>query len=903
MAALPKLPGIPSISPVKDQIVAAILRPMKESLEIISATLTGDPLANASTITDGVSTNGYTAGAGTGAGTGAYDPTTDYTPPSRPTGFSVSGAFVYVTMTWDAPSYANHAYTEVWRSSTNVLGAASLIGFCPGSVYSDAVGNSSNYYYWIRFVSQANVAGPYNATSGTLGATATDPAYLLGLLNNQITSSELATALNSRINLIDGPATTAGTVNNRLSTLQSQVNDLLAIPAYNATTSYTVGQQATFDGGLYQVIVATVGHAPTNTTYWKKIGDYTSLGDAVAANTVNIGTLSTGLGTEVDARSLLASQMRGDYTGTDLASISSGLLYDEKYARTTSDSALATSISTLSTTVSGHTTSISTNTSSINGIRGRYTVQIDNNGQLSGFGLSSDLLDSGTATSKFLISVNQFAVIAPGVTAGTPGSVPFAVLTTAQTINGVAFNAGVYIDGGSIVDATITNAKIKDLAVDSAKIADATITTAKIGDLQITSAKIADATITTAKIGDAQITSAKISALDAAKITTGTLNAARIAANSITASKIVSNGLSIKATDGTVILSAGATLATSSFSGDVTGKISGTAASTVVTTANDAKTAADSAATAAANAQTAADLKLAKSGAQILTGPVTLNAASALTVGSPALDSVAGHNGFYIGSTGIVGTKDGKATFTLDNGGNATFSGSLSAASGTFDGTLTANVTTYAGGGSWNLGFAATNTNTYVVSGGMVTDSTYTIPVTSGKKYVINASNPKLLYYLEYGILTNSQNDIGDAVWTLTMTVDGFVEGTRRLCFVQVPTSTVFNLYYLYSASPPYYTNAELLGGTRGYDLPESSITHAFCRGTAAGSTLTVRWYLTHNTPGTVNTKYNQWIGEKIMYVNTNDSQTWKLPAYRGTAGSGFDSLGINVAVFSTQYA
>jgi hypothetical protein len=46
-------------------------------------------------------------------------------------------------------------------------------------------------------------------------------------------------------------------------------------------------------------------------------------------------------------------------------------------------------------------------------------------------------------------------------------------------------------------------------------------------------------------------------------------------------------------------------------------------------------------------------------------------------VGTPALNSVAGQNGFYIGSTGIVGTKDGAATFTLDNAGNATFKGTL----------------------------------------------------------------------------------------------------------------------------------------------------------------------------------------------------------------------------------
>jgi hypothetical protein len=96
-------------------------------------------------------------------------------------------------------------------------------------------------------------------------------------------------------------------------------------------------------------------------------------------------------------------------------------------------------------------------------------------------------------------------------------------------------------------------------------------------------------------------------------------------------------------------------------------------------------------ANAAAGASVAATIsgKLDKDGAAILTGPVTLNAANALTVGTPALDAVAGHNGFYIGSTGIVGTKNGVATFTLDTAGNAIFKGDITGATGSFGGVYT----------------------------------------------------------------------------------------------------------------------------------------------------------------------------------------------------------------------
>lgn len=599
MADLPKLPGIPAVTAVKDPVVASILRPVKESLEIIGKAISGEPLPNGGVISGGFNP---AISNSTGAASSTYDPTTDYTPPPVPTGLSVAGAFNNINLAWDEAVYLNHAYTEIWRATSSGLGSAELIGSTPGFVYSDPVANHSTYYYWVRFVSQANVEGPYNAATGTVGQTALDPAYALSVLSGSITTSELASTLNTRIDLIDANASVPGSVDARVAVVQGQVNTLLNIPAYDPAETYVTGEQCTYGGNLYAAKTTTTGNLPTNTTYWNLIGNYTTLGDAVAAHTVQIGDLTTGLGQEVSDRTALAVQLRGTYAGTDLNSISSGLLYDERTARAAEDSSLATTISTvsarlntggdvanaivtaqstastgvtnaataqstadskvktfyqgtapvasaagdlwvdtannnlmkrwsgaawtavddlrigatastvstLSTTVAGQTTSISQNTSSINGIRGMYSVKIDNNGVLSGFGLSSTIIDGGTIQSKFLISADEFAVIAPGRTAGNLNSVPFAVLTSAQTINGVSFAAGVYIDGGSINSASIGTAQIANAAIDNAQIANGAITTAKIGDAQITSAKIGDAQVTTAKIGDAQITNAKI---------------------------------------------------------------------------------------------------------------------------------------------------------------------------------------------------------------------------------------------------------------------------------------------------------------------------------------------------------------------------------------------------------
>lgn len=114
----------------------------------------------------------------------------------------------------------------------------------------------------------------------------------------------------------------------------------------------------------------------------------------------------------------------------------------------------------------------------IDGIKGEYAVKIDVNGLVTGFGL----INNGT-TSAFAVNADFFYI-------GKPSNAkkPFIVTTSPQTINGVTYPAGTWIDV----------------------------------------AFIANATIGTAHIQDAAITNAKIASLDAAKITTGILNAARV---------------------------------------------------------------------------------------------------------------------------------------------------------------------------------------------------------------------------------------------------------------------------------------------------------------------------------------------------------------------------------------
>jgi hypothetical protein len=358
---------VPAIPDIRSDNEQAVLSAIKNTIDVREGRI-GDPLDQFATLRDlkdiGVVITGGTSTLTSGAkvpvvnpgvvGNDGYDPSADLTTPPAPSGLVATAGFANVYLSWTGAEYRNHAYTEIWRATTDNIGVAVKVGTSTTNLYADAALEATTYYYWIRFVSVANVTGPYNSTKGTSATTATNPGPVLSLLTGQITESQLYQSLNTRINLIDAPATTSGSVAARIAVVQGQVNDLLNTPTYSSTTTYPSGETVQYNGSLYQSLGMTTGNAPTNTTYWKKIGDYSSLGDAVAAHTTQISNLQTGLGQEISDRTLLSTQVTGGYTGTDLTQLSAGLLYQERQARSSADSSLASSISTLTATVNGN---------------------------------------------------------------------------------------------------------------------------------------------------------------------------------------------------------------------------------------------------------------------------------------------------------------------------------------------------------------------------------------------------------------------------------------------------------------------------------------------------------------------------------------------------------------------
>ena len=259
---------------------------------------------------------------------------------------------------------------------------------------------------------------------------------------------------------------------------------------------------------------------------------------------------------EASARQTLEAQVNNPTTGL---AATKAAVDSEIIARANADSALASSITTLQTTVGGQTTSIQTNATSIDGIQAKYTVKIDNNGYVSGYGLISTA-NNGTPTAEFAVIADRFSIAPVATNPNAVDGSPFFVLTAPQVISGVTIPAGTYMKAAYIHDATITTAKIADAAITNAKILDATIQNAKIANLsaeKITAGFISADRIATGSIDAkiATINSAQIGSLDASKITSGFISADRIATGSIDAKIATINSAQIGTLDASKITS------------------------------------------------------------------------------------------------------------------------------------------------------------------------------------------------------------------------------------------------------------------------------------------------------------------------------------------------------------
>jgi len=436
--------------------------------------------------------------------------------PDPPTNLVVDSSYPFVhVLTWDNPSDPIVSHIEIWAAvNSEDRGTAKLIGIVTVTEYlrgkqgifkNSGFAVTDDYTYWIRSVSYGakySVWCPPD-TQGGYVVPGTDSVQdtidaLLNVLNGKITEDELYQGLSSRIDLIDGPDTLAGSVAARVKTeaqaradaiIQEQRDRAAAISteqtsrvdADDALSRDITTLTTTVNGNVSDIANEQTARAGADsamagdiTTLFTKTGDnetaisneQTARTDADSSLAQDITTLFTitgnntsAISTEQTARADGDSALASDIetlttaTGDNAAAIST-----EQTARADGDSALSTSIGTVQTTVDGHTTSIETNTTSINGIEGKYSVKIDNNGYVTGFGMISTA-NNGTPTSEFIILTDKFKIVTPG---DTP-KIPFSV----GEIDG---NSTVGINGNLVLDGSIAASAIQTHSITSDRI-------------------------------------------------------------------------------------------------------------------------------------------------------------------------------------------------------------------------------------------------------------------------------------------------------------------------------------------------------------------------------------------------------------------------------------------------
>lgn len=157
----------------------------------------------------------------------------------------------------------------------------------------------------------------------------------------------------------------------------------------------------------------------------------------------------------------------------DEAREATAAILEETEVRIAEDAALAAKTTTLETTVGAHTTRLQVQAASINGLEAQYTVKVDANGYVAGYGLAVHPAD-GTTTSEFIVLVDKFAVVTPG----KDPVVPF-VVGNVEGVPTTGINGQLIVDGSVTASAIATdglevgnNISIQDGAIGIGRIGD-----------------------------------------------------------------------------------------------------------------------------------------------------------------------------------------------------------------------------------------------------------------------------------------------------------------------------------------------------------------------------------------------------------------------------------------------
>jgi predicted phage tail protein len=339
------------------------------------------------------------------------------------TSFSALPSFDSVSVSYQHTDDPDFAGVCMWMSqnASNLNGTPSdtyLVYSGPDTSFA-VPGLMFNAVYYYKLAAY-DAFGRTELNVSSMQTFTTTNLNVAAIADGVIADSKLLPALKTRIDLIDAADTVAGSVNARVKAVSDVLNDpVTGLPA--ATAKITALED----------VSATSASTNARTLYQLKaqVNDATTGLPAATAAITQLNNVSA-TSTSAAAQAIYQITSRLNNVG--------GVTMEQAF---------------------------STNANTISGLSGQYSLKIDNNGYIAGFGLSSTSSLAGVGTSEFVIYADKFGLIMPSY----PGVQPF----TVGTVNGVP---RVILSNALIGDASISSAMIGDAQINTLKLAGEAVT-------------------------------------------------------------------------------------------------------------------------------------------------------------------------------------------------------------------------------------------------------------------------------------------------------------------------------------------------------------------------------------------------------------------------------------------
>lgn len=317
---------------------------------------------------------------------GTYQVLGTMNPPQPPSNLTAVGDFRAILLNWSNPSSIDLDHIEIWENSVNDSTTATHIANAQGSSFTRAgLPGLTTRFYWVKAVNKRGMESAFNSNLGT-SATTTQATHD-DVVQQFIDKSLLVPEL---VAGLDGNSAVIGELQNYFDQA--------------AAAQSTLNAQAARIAAL-ETFVQSIQSGNTEYVTQEQL--------LTAKNDVQQAVVDTVTGTLVGPSGAIAQQ-----------------------------------IATYKTTVDNQFASLQVTAETLNGLQSQYTVKIDNNGYVSGFGLASDA-SNGVPTSEFLVVADRFAIAQPD--GGVGATYPF-IVTTVNGIPRVSMNSAFIT---SIIAATL----------------------------------------------------------------------------------------------------------------------------------------------------------------------------------------------------------------------------------------------------------------------------------------------------------------------------------------------------------------------------------------------------------------------------------------------------------------